>query len=112
MSLQGIPSFFVSYTEKDEKGEEQISKGLGEMLNDCTRYPHTLALVAKETANIIQRSERNNLKYKQSDFDSCVWTAKLITKYVESVHRIRSPPCWPPSEVTDIEGTRIVFSKL
>lgn len=110
-SFQGIPSFFISYTEKDEKGAEQIPKGLGELMNECKRYPRALVLVAKEAAKILPRPGSSNSKNEKRDFDACVWTAKLVTKYAESIQRIRSPPGSPPSGVTQRKDTP-VRSKL
>ena len=94
MSLEGIPSLFVGYTEKDCEGVEQIHTGLGGLLNDCKHHPRALALVAKDSANILRRPSGSTAKDKNRDFDSCVWLARIIAKYAESVQRIRSPPRW------------------
>jgi hypothetical protein len=94
MSLEGIPSFFVGYTQKDGEGVEHIHSGLGDLLSDCKYHPRALALVAKDSASILRRPSGSNAKGKNRDFDACVWLARLIAKYAESVQRIRSPPRW------------------
>lgn len=90
-SLEGIPLFFVDYTEKDDEGVERIHAGLGELLNDCKNNPHALALVANDSANIL-RLLSGTEKDENRDFDACFWLARLIIKYAESVQRIRIPP--------------------
>jgi len=94
MSLEGIPSFFVGYTEKDGEGVEHIHTGLAELLNGCKHHPRALALVAKDSATFLRRPSGSNATEKNRDFDACVWLARLIAKYAESVQRIRSPPRW------------------
>lgn len=111
-SIHGIPSFFVGYTEKDEDGVEQIPTELGQLLNDCRQYPHALALVAKDSARALNRPINSNAKDKNRDFDACVWMAKLVGKYSESVQRIRSPPGCPSSDTTSMQNEGSVRSML
>ena len=96
-SLEGVPSLFVGYTEKSEKGVvEGIPASLGKLLNDCRRYPRALALVAKDYANVLTRPSINTAKDENRTLDACVWLARVITKYTESVQRIRTPPRGQP----------------
>lgn len=80
-------------------GVEQIRGGLGELLGDCKRHPHALALVAKDSARIL-RCDSTAAEGTIHGLDACVWLARLITKYSESVQRIRTPPRGPPSGKT------------
>mmetsp|Transcript_2701 Transcript_2701/g.5642 ORF Transcript_2701/g.5642 Transcript_2701/m.5642 type:complete len:82 (-) Transcript_2701:178-423(-) len=81
-------------------------------MNECKRYPRALVLVAKEAAKILRRPGSSNSKNEKRDFDAFVWTAKLVTKYAESIQRIRSPPGLPSSGTAPGKDIMSVRSRL
>ena len=96
-SREGIPSLFVGYTENDDEGVERIYACLGELLNDCKHHPHALVLMAKDSAKILRRprsTPKDKIGDYNNNFDASFWLARLITKYAESIQRIRTPPRW------------------
>ena len=93
-SIRGIPSFYIGYATKDDDGAEEITIEIRRLLKDCRCYPHALALVATDSAKFLgeTRSSIINTTDEKRGFDACVWTARIVSKYTESVHRIRNPP--------------------
>lgn len=98
-SIRSISSFYIGYTAKDDDGAEEIPTELRRLLDDSRCYPHALALVATESAKVLDKTIDgiNATEDEKRGFDACVWTARLVSKYVESVFRIRNPPTWSSS---------------
>ncbi len=94
-SIHGIPSLYLGYTTEDDDGSVHICTELGYLLKDCRFYPRALALVARDSAKVLSKiSSSSNAKDEKRSFDACVWTARLVSKYSEYVHRIHNPPNW------------------
>ncbi|OEU12782.1 hypothetical protein FRACYDRAFT_244056 [Fragilariopsis cylindrus CCMP1102] len=68
------------------------SSMVGEMLRDCIHHPHALVVITNDNSN----GTGNNSKKNYNHLDYYVWLARLITKYTESIQRLRTPPRTPP----------------
>lgn len=101
--LTKIPSLFVGYQRtgvvdgNDNDNDNTETNSMGGMLIDCVHHPHALTVIAKESGAVISNdssssNNNNNNNAIDNHLDSCVWLARLITKYTESVQRIRTPP--------------------
>ena len=100
-SIRGIPSFYLGYTTKDDDGTAHISTEVGHLLKDCRCNPHALALVVRNSAKVLSKnSSSSNPTDEKRDFDACVWTARLVSKYAESIYRMHNPPNWASSGTT------------
>mmetsp|Transcript_26271 Transcript_26271/g.58517 ORF Transcript_26271/g.58517 Transcript_26271/m.58517 type:complete len:135 (-) Transcript_26271:671-1075(-) len=84
-SMAEIPSLIVSY--RDDAETPTVDRGVGDVLGDCRHHPRALVLVARHSARILRRSDD-----PKEGFGACVWLAKLLARYAESVQRLRTPP--------------------
>ena len=66
------------------------SSTVGVMLRDCIHHPHALVVITNDNGN------GNNSTNDYNHLDYYVWLARLITKYTESIQRLRTPPRTPP----------------
>ena len=116
--LKDIPSLFV-VSDQDQQQQQQQQKQydhnsnnneegnsynsrqnttstrssmVGGMLRDCIHHPHALVVITNDNGN----GNGNNSKKDYNHLDYYVWLARLITKYTESIQRLRTPPRTPP----------------
>jgi hypothetical protein len=119
--LKDIPSLFVVSDQNQQQQQQQqqqydhnsnnneegnsynsrqnttstLSSMVGVMLRDCIHHPHALVVITNDNGN------GNNRKKNYNHLDYYVWLARLITKYTESIQRLRTPPrTSPPSPLS------------
>ena len=112
--LKDIPSLFV-VSDQDQQQQQQQQKQydhnsnnneegnsynsrqnttstrssmVGVMLRDCIHHPHALVVITNDNGN----GNGNNSKNDYNHLDYYVWLTRLITKYIESIQRLRTPP--------------------
>ena len=103
-----IPLLVVGY-EDDNGNDNKLnssnsnSNGRGDLLRDFRSHPQAMVVIARASARVGEHrgnndndsgNNNNNVASTNGEnrADACFWLARLITVYVESLQRLKTPP--------------------